>query len=146
MLSFDGHHRSIKTVPMTSRISHTSIDARNSYDQSVFWAEVLDWIQDPADPNLPEHEECLIMSRDQAERLLFIKVPDEKVVKNRLHLDLRPVDRTREAEVARLVQLGATEVADFRRSDGSGWITLTDPEGNEFCVLSQTPAGSGPTT
>jgi hypothetical protein len=131
---------------MTSRISHTSIDARNSYEQSVFWAEVLDWIQDPDDPNLPEHDECLIMSRDRAERLLFITVPDEKIVKNRLHLDLRPVDRSREAEVGRLVQLGATQVADFRRPDGSGWITLTDLEGNEFCVLSQLPAGSGPTS
>jgi predicted enzyme related to lactoylglutathione lyase len=143
---FDGGHGSIKTGPMTSRISHTSVDARDSYQQSVFWAAVLDWIEDPDDPNLPEHDECLIMSRDRAELILFINVPDEKVVKNRLHLDLRPVDRTREAEVARLVQLGATEVADFRRPDGSGWITLTDPEGNEFCVLSQTPAGSGSTT
>jgi hypothetical protein len=130
---------------VTSQISHTSFDARSSYRQSVFWAAVLDWTENPDDPNLPEHDECLIMSRDRAERLLFINVPDDKVIKNRLHLDLRPVDCSREAEVARLVQLGATEVADFRRPDGSGWITLTDPEGNEFCVLSQTPAGSGPT-
>jgi hypothetical protein len=146
MLPFAGRHRSIKTVSMTSRISHTSVDAQNSYQQSLFWAAVLDWMEDPDDPNLPEHDECLIMSRDRAERLLFINVPDAKVVKNRVHLDLRPVDRTREAEVARLVRLGATEVADFRRPDGTGWITLTDPEGNEFCVLSQVPAGSGPTT
>ena len=145
-MSFAGRHASIKTVPMTSRISHTSIDARNSYQQSVFWAAVLDWAEDPDDPNLPAHDECLIRSPDGAERLLFINVPDEKITKNRVHLDLRPVDRTREAEVSRLVQLGATQVADFRRSDGGGWITLTDPEGNEFCVLSRTPAGSGPTT
>jgi predicted enzyme related to lactoylglutathione lyase len=136
----------IENAPVTSRISHTSVDARNSYQQSVFWAAVLDWTEDPEDPNLPEHDECLIMSRDRAQLVLFINVPDEKVVKNRLHFDLRPVDRTREAEVARLVHLGATEVADFRRPDGSGWITLTDPEGNEFCVLSPAPAASGPTT
>jgi hypothetical protein len=129
---------------VTSRISHTSFDARSSYLQSLFWAEVLDWIEDPDDPNLPEHDECLIMSRDRSQRLLFINVPEGKVIKNRLHLDLRPVDRTREAEVARLVELGATEIADFRRPDGGGWITLTDPEGNEFCVLSQTPAVSRP--
>jgi hypothetical protein len=73
-------------------------------------------------------------------------VPDDKVVKNRLHLDLRPTDRNREEEVARLVELGAVHVADFRRSDGSGWITLADPEGNEFCVLSRDPAESGLTT
>jgi predicted enzyme related to lactoylglutathione lyase len=136
----------MKTLPVTSRISHTSIDSRSSYHQSVFWAAVLDWTEDPADPNLPEHDECLIMSRDGAQLLLFINVPEDKVVKNRIHLDLRPVDGTREEEVARLIQLGATEVADFRRPDGSGWITLTDPEGNEFCVLSPKPAGSGPAT
>jgi len=131
---------------MTSRISHISIDARNAYAQSVFWSKVLDWIEDPDDPNLPEHAECLIMARDRSQQLLFINVPDDKVVKNRLHLDLRPTDRTREEEVARLLDLGAVQVADFRRADGSGWITLADTEGNEFCVLSRHPAGSGPTT
>jgi predicted enzyme related to lactoylglutathione lyase len=131
---------------MTSRISHTSFDARNAYEQSLFWSKVLDWTEDPDDPNLPEHEECLILSRDRRELLLFITVPDDKVVKNRVHLDLRPVDGSREEEVARLVALGAVQLGDFRRPDGSGWITLADPEGNEFCVLSPTPATSGPTT
>jgi hypothetical protein len=124
---------------VTSRISHTSVDAHDSYAQSVWWAQVLDWTEDPDDPNLPEHEECLILSRDRAQRLLFIRVPDHKDEKNRLHLDLRPVDGTREEEVARLVALGAVELGDFRRPDGTGWITLADPEGNEFCVLSPRP-------
>jgi predicted enzyme related to lactoylglutathione lyase len=105
----------------------------------VWWAQVLDWTEDPDDPNLPEHEECLIMSRDRAQLLLFIRVPDDKVVKNRLHLDLRPVDGSREDEVDRLVALGARQLGDFRRPDGTGWITLADPEGNEFCVLSPRP-------
>lgn len=131
---------------MTSRISHTSVDARDAYAQSVWWAQVLDWTEDPDDPNLPEHEECLILSRDRSQLLLFIRVPDDKVVKNRLHLDLRPVDGTREREVERLIALGATQLGDFRRPDGSGWITLADPEGNEFCVLTPRPATSGPTT
>jgi len=130
---------------VASRISHASVDARNSYAQSIFWSKVLDWTEDPEDPNLPEHEECMIMSRDRAQMLLFIPVPDDKVVKNRVHLDLRPVQGTREEEVARLVELGAVELADFRRPDGSGWITLADPEGNEFCVLSPKPASSAPT-
>jgi predicted enzyme related to lactoylglutathione lyase len=133
------------TGRMVSRISHTSFDARNAYEQSVFWSKVLDWIEDPDDPNLPEHDECPIMSRDRTEVLLFINVPDDKIVKNRVHLDLRPVEGTREDEVARLVALGATKLADFRRPDGSGWITLADPEGNEFCVLSREPASTGPT-
>lgn len=131
---------------MTSRISHTSFDARNAYEQSIFWSQVLDWTEDPDDPNLPEHEECLIMSRDRTHLLLFITVPDDKVAKNRVHLDLRPTSGTREDEVQRLVDLGAVQLADFRRPDGGDWITLADPEGNEFCVLATSPTGSGPTT
>jgi predicted enzyme related to lactoylglutathione lyase len=131
---------------MTSRIAHTSVDARDAYAQSVFWSEVLDFTEDPDDPNESGHEECLIMSRDRSQLLLFITVPDGKTVKNRVHLDLRPVDRTREQETKRILALGASQQADHRRPDGSGWITLADPEGNEFCILSKEPAGSGATT
>lgn len=131
---------------MASRISHTSFDAADAYSQSLFWSEALGYAEDPDDPNLPEHEECLIMAPDRSQILLFIRVPDRKQVKNRVHLDIRPVDRTREEEVDRLIGLGAAMYEDHRRADGSGWITLTDPEGNEFCVLSAKPAGSGPTT
>lgn len=131
---------------MTSRISHTSFDARDAYAQSVFWSRVLDFIEDPDDPNEPDHEECMISSRDRSQILLFITVPDDKAVKNRVHLDLRPTDRTREEEVERLLALGAVRLADYIRPDGSGWITLADPEGNEFCVLGRKPASSGPTT
>ena len=125
---------------MTSRISHTSFDAINAYAQSLFWSQVLDFVEDPDDPNEPGHEECLITSRDRSQLLLFITVPDDKKVKNRVHLDLRPVDRTREQEVERILALGASHLADHRRPDGSGWITLADPEGNEFCILSKDPA------
>ena len=131
---------------MVSRISHTSFDAIDSYSQSRFWQEVLGYIEDPDDPNLPEHEECLIMAPDRSQMLLFIRVPDEKQLKNRVHLDLRPADRSREEEVDRLLSLGATHYEDHRRADGSGWITLKDPEGNEFCILGRRPAASGPTT
>ena len=66
--------------------------------------------------------------------LLFIKVPDDKTVKNRVHLDLRPgVGDTQEAEVARLEGLGATR-ADIGQSE-TRWTVMADPEGNEFCVL-----------
>ena len=64
---------------------------------------------------------------------MFVAVPEAKTVNNRLHLDLRPVDRSHEAEVERLIGLGA------RHADvGQGavpWAVLADPEGNEFCVL-----------
>jgi predicted enzyme related to lactoylglutathione lyase len=130
---------------MTSRISHTAVDAHDAYAQSLFWSQVLGWTEDPDDPNLPEHEECLIMAPDRSQMLLFITVPDDKVGKNRLHLDLRPVDGTREEEVARLSALGAVQLGDFRRPDGTGWITLADPEGNEFCVLAPKPVQTRPT-
>jgi catechol 2,3-dioxygenase-like lactoylglutathione lyase family enzyme len=121
---------------MTSRISHTTFDAIDAYAQSVFWARVLGFAENPEDPNLPGHEECPIFSTDGSEILLFIAVPDgAKEVKNRLHLDLKPVDRTREEEAERLVALGAWQVADHRRPGGRGWITMADPEGNEFCIL-----------
>ena len=55
-------------------------------------------------------------------------------MKNRLHLDIAPLDRTRDEEVDRLVTLGAQVVGDHRRPNGSGWVVMTDPEGNEFCV------------
>jgi hypothetical protein len=112
----------------------------------LFWSDVLGYIEDPDDPNLPEHEECLIMAPDRSQMLLFIRVPDGKQLKNRVHLDLRPVDRTREEEVERLIGRGATMYEDHRRPDGSGWITLRDPEGNEFCVLGRKPFGSGPSS
>jgi predicted enzyme related to lactoylglutathione lyase len=120
---------------VTSRISHTTVDSRNAYAQSVWWAEVLGMSEDPDDPNEPGHVECMIFSADGQTRVLFIEVPETKQIKNRLHFDLRPVDLPRDEEVERLVAHGATMVADRRRPDGSGWFTLTDPEGNEFCVL-----------
>lgn len=120
---------------MTSRISHTTVDAQDAYAQSVWWRQVLGMREDPEDPNEPGHEECMIFSPDGRTRVLFIQVPEPKSVKNRIHLDLRPVQGTRDDEVGRLLALGATEVADRRRPDGGGWVTLADPEGNEFCVL-----------
>lgn len=56
------------------------------------------------------------------------------MVKNRVHLDLQPTDRTRDEEVERLLGLGASLVSDFRNPDGTGWALMADPEGNEFCV------------
>lgn len=127
---------------MTSRLSHTTVDSRDAYAQSVWWAGLLGMHEDPDDPNLPGHDECMIFADDGRTPVLFIEVPEGKTVKNRLHFDLRPVDGTREEEVERLLALGATQVGDFRRDGGMGWITLADPEGNEFCILREEPATS----
>ncbi len=64
--------------------------------------------------------------------ILFLRVPEGKAVKNRLHLDLRPKDQT--AEVARLEALGARRV-DVGQGPDCTWVVLADPDGNEFCVL-----------
>ena len=65
--------------------------------------------------------------------LLFIRVPEAKTLKNRVHLDIQP-DTTRDEEVDRLTGLGAKVIDDQRRPDGTGWVVLADPAGNEFCV------------
>jgi len=120
---------------MTSYISHTTVDCADAYTLSKWWEQVLDYVEDPADPNLPGHEECMIFSREGGHRVLFIEVPDPKQTKNRIHFDLRPTEGTRDAELARLIDLGAKPVSDLRTSDGGGWVVLADPEGNEFCIL-----------
>jgi len=120
---------------MTSYISHTTVDCADAYELARWWQQVLDYVEDPADPNLPGHEECLISSRDGRHKLLFIEVGEAKQGKNRIHFDLRPAAGTRDAELARLVDLGAKPIDDLRTPDGTGWVVLADPEGNEFCVL-----------
>jgi len=122
---------------MTSRISHTSIDCRNAYQLSEWWKQVLGYVDVEGDPNEPGHDECMILARDGSHRILFIEVPEAKSVKNRIHFDLRSTDLTQQQEVDRLRAIGATEVADRRGQygPGTGWVTMADPEGNEFCVL-----------
>ncbi len=122
---------------MTSFISHTTIDCGNAYELSEWWKQVLGYVDLDGDPNLPGHEECMIRDPETDHRLLFIEVPDAKTVKNRIHLDLRPREGSRDEEVERVRDLGATEVADLRgeHGPGTGWVVFADPEGNEFCVL-----------
>ncbi|MBZ5739714.1 VOC family protein [Nocardioides mangrovi] len=122
---------------MTAFVSHTTIDCRNAYELSEWWKPVLGYVDIDGDPNLPGHEECMIRDPQSGHCLLFIEVPDVKEGKNRLHLDLRPRAASRDEEVETLLAHGATQVADHRGKygPGSGWVTLADPEGNEFCML-----------
>ena len=60
-------------------------------------------------------------------------MPEEKSVKNRLHLDLHPGDGRRDAEVERLTGLGASVLREVKEAGGE-WVVMADPEGNEFCV------------
>jgi hypothetical protein len=68
--------------------------------------------------------------------LLFQPVAERKTVKNRLHLDVAPVQHSQQEEVCRLVELGATWLAD---EPDLPWVVLADPEGNEFCVVKPRP-------
>ena len=120
---------------MTSYISHTSVDCGNAYELSEWWKPVLGYVDVEGDPNLPGHEECMILDPETDHRVLFIEVPEAKSGKNRLHFDLRPREGSREQELERLLAHGARVVADLRREDGGGWVVLADPEGNEFCIL-----------
>ncbi|MGW2234306.1 VOC family protein [Streptomyces sp. NPDC001759] len=113
---------------MTSAIRHTTVDCADAYALAGFWSQVLGHSLRPEDE--PGDPEVLI----EPASLLFVTVPEPKAVKNRVHLDLQPQDRTRDEEVDRLLALGATLVDDRRNPDGTGWAVLTDPEGNEFCV------------
>lgn len=115
---------------MASLVRHVTIDCADPYALAGFWAEALEGTLGADDD--PGDEMAVVDSAGAS--LLFIRVPDDKSVKNRVHLDLQPQDRGRDEEVERLVALGATVLADHRRPDGKGWVTLADPEGNELCV------------
>jgi predicted enzyme related to lactoylglutathione lyase len=120
---------------MTSRLRNLTVDCRDARTLARFWAEVLGWnVFFDDDPEVIVAPSFPVDRTTQA-ALLFIPVPEGKTVKNRLHFDVTPTEEsTRDAEVVRLRQLGATLVDDRRTEDGSGWVVLADPEGNEFCV------------
>ncbi|MFD7166962.1 VOC family protein [Streptomyces violascens] len=115
---------------MTSLVRHVTFDCADAHRLAAFWAEALGGTVSKEDE--PDDPEVLVEAEGIG--MLFIQVPEGKAVKNRIHLDLQPQDRTRDEEADRLVALGATLLADHRLPDGRGWLTLADIEGNEFCV------------
>ncbi|MFI1676411.1 VOC family protein [Streptomyces sp. NPDC020607] len=116
---------------MVSVLQNVAIDCADAYELARFWSEVTGCPLHPEDkPGDPEIDVML----PEGPLLHFNQVPEPKTVKNRVHLCLRP-KTSREEEVQRLLSLGAVLVADRREPDGAGWAVLTDPEGNEFCVL-----------
>jgi hypothetical protein len=108
------------------------IDCKDPDELAQWWASVLNY--DIAYQSPPEQtdREVVLSEPGGGWELLFGRNPDEKEVKNRFHLDLRPDDR--DDEVDRLVGLGATKV-DIGQGPGATWVVLADPEGNEFCIL-----------
>jgi Glyoxalase-like domain len=115
------------------RIQCVVIDADDCERLASFWSQALGWRITYQSSN----EWCVEPPEgspevDVAPDILFVRVPDRKAVKNRLHFDLRPADQ--QAQVLRLIELGASR-ADIGQPDDASWVVMADPEGNEFCVL-----------
>jgi hypothetical protein len=129
------------------------VDAADAHAQADWWAETLGWVVEPQDEafirkmiaeghareaDTTTHKGALVWhdaaihAPDNTRRVLFQRVPEAKTVKNRVHLDVSvPADAG--AVVAGLIDRGATKLYDGQQGPHT-WVTLADPEGNEFCV------------
>jgi predicted enzyme related to lactoylglutathione lyase len=119
---------------MTSVVRHITFDCSPGHEPfalAEFWSQVLGRPVHPDDR--PGDDEVALEVPDGQPTLLFVRVPEEKTIKNRVHLDLEP-DQPRDREVERIAALGATVVDDQRTPEGRGWVVLADPAGNEFCI------------
>ena len=120
---------------MAVRIQCLCVDSTDPARLAHFWQEALGWRRTHEEESEIVLEPPSGSPEDGAvPDLLFLKVPEAKSGKNRLHLDLRPQDQA--TEVDRLERLGARKVNVGQGEDVS-WIVLADPEGNEFCVLKE---------
>lgn len=127
-----------------------TFDAANPPALAAFWAIVLGYVDQPPPPEFDSWEDFAAANNIPPEqmgdygavidpdgvgpRLLFLKVPEPKTAKNRMHLDVVVPDR--EAHVARLVEAGGTAVEN-RSELGGEWTVMEDPEGNVFCVAGE---------
>ena len=123
---------------MASKFTELAIDCADPGGLARFWCAVLDYeVQDEDDEVVTIGSPVVPEGRRRAgpvpPTLTFARVPEGKTIKNRVHLDVNPTDREQDEEVRRLLALGARH-ADVGQGDAS-WVTLADPEGNEFCVL-----------
>jgi hypothetical protein len=132
-----------------------AFDCHDADKLADFWAVALDYIHEPPPPGFeswpafleandipvpePGSINAVVDPDGVGPRLLFQRVPEGKVAKNRIHLDIRAGDR-RDAKVAELIAVGGTEVG-LVSEHGSEWVVMTDPEGNELCVTGTSPEG-----
>ncbi|HEX4789959.1 MAG TPA: VOC family protein [Actinospica sp.] len=123
---------------MSLRIRHITVDCADPYTLARFWAQLLDYREDPGEPNRQGADEALLLDPQGTAGLLFLRVPEAKAVKNRVHFDVWPEGAdglSRDQVLEQVLGLGAELVDDRREPDGTGWIVLADPEGNEFCLV-----------
>ena len=113
---------------MTVRIADIVLDCPDPAAAAKFWCEALGYrITDQ------DHTGVAIAGDSAAPTILLLGTSDVKAHKNRVHLDVCPVDTTQDEEVTRLEGLGARRV-DIGQGDVS-WVVMEDPAGNEFCVM-----------
>ena len=126
---------------MTVQIASVTFDCSDALVVGTFWSAALDR---PLDPQASSEYAAIGFAgrRDSVgwapaddPTWLFVQVPEAKVAKNRVHLDVMAPDV--DVEAPRLVDLGATRVADMEEY-GYTWTVMTDPDGNEFCVATAT--------
>lgn len=118
---------------MSCRLSELVLNCRDPETLARFWCEVLGYVE------LDRDEGAIEIGPETgfggaAPTLLFVPVDEKKTAPLRLHFDVNPVDRDQEAELQRLLALGA-QPADVGQSSEVSWHVLADPEGNEFCLL-----------
>jgi hypothetical protein len=122
---------------MACRFTELVIDCHDHRRTGEFWAAVLGYeVIDTSDG--PDDYYVQLGGLSGWPTVLVVRTPDQKVSKNRLHIDVNATDRDQAAEVERILALGATR-ADIGQGDVS-WVVLADPDGNEFCVLESTVA------
>ena len=115
---------------MPLRLHHKVIDTHDLPGLARFWTQALGWRV------LSERDQEIVIGTDENAPvgICFMPVSDEKTVKNRVHLDLTTSAADRDAEIERLLALGAQRV-DIGQTGQESWTVLADPEGNEFCVI-----------
>jgi hypothetical protein len=126
-----------------------TFDAASPRALGAFWCKVLGYIEQPPPPGFDTWEDALdaygidrsdpdrafaiVDPEGAGPRVFFLKVPEGKAVKNRVHLDVHVGADVMHARADELKELGATFVGEYDEPEGH-WITLRDPEGNEFCI------------
>jgi predicted enzyme related to lactoylglutathione lyase len=119
--------------PKSSAILNVTFDCHDARLIAEFWGAVTGYaLEEMRDPG--NHYWVASPPDGAWPRLVFVTVPERKLVKNRVHLDVVPTDGDQDAELDRLLGLGATIVDDRRELTPGGWVVLADPEGNEFCL------------
>ena len=115
---------------MPLSLHHVVVDAHDLPGLARFWAQVLGWRV------LSERNREVVIgpSVDSPVGICFMPVTEPKQLKNRLHLDLTTAADDRDAEVERVLRLGARRV-DIGQTGEESWTVLADPEGNEFCIV-----------